>query len=213
MAADTVRWYAIRARPGSQRMAKAIDDLPEARRGETVLERECRDKGVPVFVPSAWTVLKHHRTNKVIEKRFPIFPGYAFVRVSEEEFGLVRQLDSFAYFLRSGRDADPSYFRDAEIFDLFLGDLQERDDYERTKKFREEEARTARRHALNRQLGLIFPKGRRKKIPVRLMAEAAINNMPPKTKERVLLILSELKSLDSEVDSCKSTTMPLESAA
>lgn len=211
--AAIVRWYAIRARPGSQRVAKVIEGQPDERRGETILERECREKGVPLFMPSVWILAYHQRTNKLIEKRFPMFEGYAFVNISEEEFGIVRRLDSFACFLRSSRDSGPVYFRDAEILKIYMDDLEERDKHEHSKKNRQAEARAARRNSLNRQLGLIFPKGRRKRIPVRMMAEAAINSLPPKTKERVLLVLNELKSLDNEDDSCKSITLPLDSAA
>ncbi|MEY9198627.1 hypothetical protein ABIA16_003743 [Sinorhizobium fredii] len=63
------RWYAIRVAPGHQRMAAADGRLPESRRMESIIERNCRKDGVDIFMPSFHAELKHHRTNKIIQKR------------------------------------------------------------------------------------------------------------------------------------------------
>lgn len=75
-------WYAVRIVPGAQKMASAIPNAPEHRVGETLLERECRNNGITIFMPSFWTVVRHQRTNKLIEKRFPLLVGYGHTAMS-----------------------------------------------------------------------------------------------------------------------------------
>lgn len=46
------RWYAIRVAPGYQRMAAVDERLPESRRMESIIERNCRKDGFDIFMPS-----------------------------------------------------------------------------------------------------------------------------------------------------------------
>jgi hypothetical protein len=73
--------------------------------------------------------------------------------------------------------------------------------------------REHRRREINRKIGLILPKGRRKKIPLRMMASAAINGLPPKTREYCRALLNELDSLEKREEACKEHRLTIESAA
>lgn len=211
-ASDT--WYAIRIVPGGQRMAKAGVNAPDYRIGETLLERECRNYGITVFMPSFWTVVRHQRSNKLVEKRFPLMVGYAFVKIEDEEFGAVRDLNTVSYFLRGGGRHGLASFSNDAMLELYLADLEARDQHAAMRRNGEAEVRKERRAILGRQLGSIFPKGRRKKVSIRMMAAAAMNSLTPKAKERCASILEELEKLDkADVESCKNPANPLTSAA
>lgn len=213
-AQSTETWYAVRIVPGSQRMAKALRDAPADRVGETLLERECREHGIAVFMPSFWTVVRHQRTNKLIEKRFPLLVGYAFVKIEDRSFGVVREMRTVSYFLRGGGRHGLASFTDATMVELYLADLEAKEQHATMKKSGEADVRQVRRSILGHQLGLIFPKGRRKKMPIRIMAAAAMNGLTPKSKARCAEILKELEDLDrQEAESCKPKANHLSSAA
>jgi hypothetical protein len=207
-------WYAIRVAAGGQRMARAVANATEERVGETLLERECRERGFTVFMPSFWTVVRHQRTNKLIEKRFPLLVGYAFVRIMGRDLDRVRQLNHVAYFLYGGGHYGLASFSDADIAQLYVAELEKRDQHVTMKLNGEADVRKHKRKTLNHQLGLIFPKGRRKRMPLRIMASAAINSLSPKAKDRCLSILKELEALDiEEAAACKGGVGTLDSAA
>ncbi|MFK3850157.1 transcription termination/antitermination NusG family protein [Agrobacterium pusense] len=207
-------WYAVRIVPGAQKMARAIPNAPEHPIGETLLERECRNNGITIFMPSFWTVARHQRTNKLIEKRFPLLVGYAFVRIDDKGFGAVRELNTVSYFLRGGGHYGLASFPDETLVELYLAELEAKEQHSTTKRAGEAEVRKERRSILGRQLGSIFPKGRRKKVPIRMMAAAAMNSLTPEAKERCASILEELEKLDKdEAESRKSPANPLNSAA
>ncbi|OAE40653.1 transcription termination/antitermination protein NusG [Agrobacterium tumefaciens] len=207
-------WYAVRIVPGAQKMARAIPNAPEHRAGETLLERECRNNGITIFMPSFWTVVRHQRTNKLIEKRFPLLVGYAFVRIDDNGFGAVRNLNTVSYFLRGGGRHGLASFPDETLVELYLTEIEAKEQHSTMKRSGEAEVRRERRSILGRQLGSIFPKGRRKKVPIRMMAAAAMNELPPKAKQRCMSILEELESLDKlDAESCKSPANTLTSAA
>lgn len=205
-------WYIIRAVPGSQRMAKAIVGLPEHRKGESILERQCRDAGVEIYMPAFWETARHQRTNKLIERRYPIIVGYAFVSIAGEGFYKnVKDVDSIQGFIKSA--GVPVRFPEQDIGVLATAEFERRSAYEKERMDREELYRKYRRNVLNKSLGLIFPKGRRKKVPLRMIAEEAINSLSPASKWRVQNILNELKALDNEEMACNSGTDYLESVA
>ena len=207
-------WYAVRIVPGAQKMARAIPNAPEHRVGETLLERECRNNGITIFMPSFWTVVRHQRTNKLIEKRFPLLVGYAFVRIDDKGFGAVRDLNTVSYFLRGGGRYGLASFPDETLVELYLAELDAKEQHSSLKRTGEAEVRKERRVILGRQLGTIFPKGRRKKVSIRMMAAAAMNSLTPKAKQRCASILEELEKLDrADVESCKNPANPLTSAA
>ncbi|UTY50440.1 transcription termination/antitermination NusG family protein [Sinorhizobium fredii] len=206
-------WYAIRVAPGGQKMAKAVPGASEERVGEAQIERECREKGFAIFMPSFWTVVRHQRTNKLIEKRFPLLVGYAFVRVSGQDIDRVKQLNYVAYFLRGGGHYGLASFGDQDIAQLYIAELEKRQEHMTMKQNGEADVRKHRRNALHHQLGLIFPKGRRKRVPLRMLASAAMNSLPTKAKKRCMSILMELEALDKEEVACNTNGLALSSAA
>ncbi|MBB4215572.1 transcription antitermination factor NusG [Rhizobium sp. BK212] len=209
----SVAWYLIRVAPGGHRMAKAVNEAIEERIGETLVERECRERGVAVFTPSFWTVVRHQRTNRLIEKRFPLFPGYSFVQVPGMGFDPIKQFSYVSHFMRGGGHHGLASFTDREMVMLYAADMEKRDLHQTMKRNGEADVREHRRRDINRKIGLIFPKGRRKKMPLRMMASAAINGLPPKTREYCRALLKELDLLEKQEEGCTKNDITLESAA
>lgn len=217
------QWYAVRSVPGAQRMATILDPANdeteteklarERRRGESILERNLRGEGVDVYMPSFWDVTQHQRTNKMIERRFPLLVGYAFVNIEQRDFERVRNVEGVLSFVRPSFDRGPVVFRDTDIGSLMFADFQKQQQWEREREQRLVLSHAHRRNTLNKRLGLIFPKGRRKKVPIRMMAEAAIDELAPASRQHVLLILNELKAMDEEMEACRARSTHLYSAA
>ncbi len=217
------QWYAVRSVPGAQRMATILDPANdeteteklarERRRGESILERNLRGEGVDVYMPSFWDVTQHQRTNKLIERRFPLLVGYAFVNIEQRDFERVRNIEGVLSFVRPSFDRGPVVFRDTDIGSLMFADFQKQQQWEREREQRLTLSHAHRRNSLNKRLGLIFPKGRRKKVPIRMMAEAAIDELAPASRQHVLLIFNELRAMDEEMEACRARSTHLYSAA
>ncbi|CAD7023220.1 Transcription antitermination protein RfaH [Pseudorhizobium endolithicum] len=103
-------WYAIRIKPGYQRMASRWDAANEQHRLETIIERNLRNEGVECFMPSFRMETKHHRTKQWMEKRFPMLVGYAFVNLPHLNFEEVRAIDGVMCLLKPVRDRPPVRF-------------------------------------------------------------------------------------------------------
>ncbi|WP_245505206.1 transcription termination/antitermination NusG family protein [Neorhizobium sp. S3-V5DH] len=185
----------------------------ERRKGESVIERNLRNENIDVYMPSFWTITQHQRTNKMREKRFPLLVGYVFVNIHQRDFEKVRGVEGVMCFMRPSPDRGPIAFRDTDIGSLMFADFQKQQEWEREREERLIEAHSYRRNALNKRLGLVFPKGRRKNIPLRAMAEAAINDLAPASRQQVLAILAELQAMDKEMEACRESSMSLYSAA
>ncbi|WP_333721977.1 transcription termination/antitermination NusG family protein [Agrobacterium tumefaciens] len=162
------------------------------------MERNIRNEGFDVYMPAFWKDVKHQRTNKIKAKRFPLLVGYVFVNVRERDFERVRRTDGVMCFLRLSADLPPASFKDEDIGALMFADMEKKRDYETERNDRERLAQQHRRNALNRQLGLILPKGRRKKVSMRYAADQAMNELSPATRERVMLILKELEGIEGD---------------
>jgi hypothetical protein len=192
------RWYAVRTKPGSQRMARAIDGLPEHRAGESIIERNLRTKGMDVFMPSWWHTTRHHRTNKLIERRLPFLVGYAFVHLPNLDFEKVRKVDGVMCFLQTNRDSGPLRFKEQDLAVMMLAEWEE----EQKRRFRQAElqeiGRFNRRNKLHGELRRILPKGRAIRINMREQAEKVIHSMPDVVKTRVLGIIKELDALEAD---------------
>lgn len=65
-------WYAVRTAPGAQRPDKRDDRF-------TKLERELIDRGFDCYQPMEVWETPHHRSKKILVKKKPLIPGYAFV--------------------------------------------------------------------------------------------------------------------------------------
>lgn len=220
--ADT-NWYAVRAVPGAQRMARVIEPANdeteeqrasrERRKGESILERNFRNEGIDVYMPSFWTITQHQRTNRMSEKRFPLLVGYAFVNIHQRDYERVRGVEGVMCFMRPSPDRGPIVFRETDVGSLMFADFQAQQTWEREREARLAAAQGFRRNVLNKRLGLVFPKGRRKNVPLRIMAETAIDGLAPASRQQVLIILNELKAMDKEMEACRASSMALYSAA
>lgn len=115
MAAAINHWYAIRTKPGYQRMASKWDAANELYRLETMIERNLRKEGVECFMPAFCIETKHHRTKQWIEKRFPMLVGYTFVCLPRMNFEEVRAIDGVMCLLKPVRDMPPVRFSIADI--------------------------------------------------------------------------------------------------
>lgn len=198
-------WYAIRIVPGFQRMAAVDERLPEARRLESVVERNCREDGFDIFMPSFCEELRHHRTNKIIEKRFPFMVGYAFVNLPRLNFEELRRVEGVMCLLRGGTGNGPLQFPDATIEALYFAEHERKQAFLYAQHCRRENERLGRVKHLRGQLRQILPKGRAVRASMVDQAEKAIDSLSPQLKERVEKILSELNSLtaDMEVENLK----------
>ncbi len=192
------RWYAIRVAPGYQRMAAADDRLAESRRMESIIERNCRKDGFDIFMPSFYTELKHHRTNKLIQKRFPFLVGYAFVDLPRLNFEELRRVDGVVCFLR-GANYGPLEFPDEEIETLYFAEHERRQGFLYEQHCRKENERHEQIQHLRGQLRKILPKGRKARVSMVDQAERAIDSLSPQIKERVQKIISELNALTADV--------------
>lgn len=192
---DATRWYAVRAVPGSQVPAKAIEGLPSYRQDESVLERQLRNEGIDVYMPSHRIVVKHHRTNKIIDRRLPLLVGYAFVHLPNHEFEKVRRVDSVMCMLAPSRTSGPVRFPEAIISKIMLAEFEDRLGQRFGRETVIETERFMKAEGLRGQLKKILPKGRARTVNMREWADKVIDRMNPESKQRVLGIIKELDGL------------------
>jgi transcription antitermination factor NusG len=86
-------WYAIKARPGTQRRASPRIGEAADRKGEFIIERSLRDAGFDVFMPAFRRDIKHHRTKELQERRFAMLVGYCFVDLPSRDFYSLARVD------------------------------------------------------------------------------------------------------------------------
>lgn len=115
MAAANTHWYAIRTKPGYQRMASKWDAANEQYRLETMIERSLRKESVECFMPAFSIETKHHRTKQWMEKRFPMLVGYTFVHLPRMNFEEVRAIDGVMCLLKPVKDMPPVRFSIGDI--------------------------------------------------------------------------------------------------
>ena len=199
------RWYAIRVAPGYQRMAAVDERLPESRRMESIIERNCRKDCFDIFMPSFYTELRHHRTKQILQKRFPFLVGYAFVNLPRLNFEELRRVDGVVCFLRGGAGYGPLECPDGIIEDLYFAEHERRQSFLYEQHCRKENERHEQIQHLRGQLRKILPKGRKARVSMVDQAERAIDSLSPQVKERVQKIISELNSLtaDAEVENLR----------
>ncbi|MQX93171.1 transcription termination/antitermination NusG family protein [Sinorhizobium meliloti] len=197
------RWYAIRVAPGYQRMAAVDERLPESRRMESIIERNCRKDAFDIFMPSFYTELRHHRTKQILQKWFPFLVGYAFVNLARLNFEELRRVDRVVCFLR-GAKYGPLEFPDGTIEALYFAD-HERQAFLYEQHCRKENERHEQIQHLRGQLRKILPNGRKAGVSMVDHAESAIDFLSPQIKERVQTIMSGFNSLtaDAEVENLR----------
>lgn len=188
-------WYAIRTKPGYQRVAAEREG---SRKGETLIERNLRNGSIDVFMPSHWFETRHHRTNKIIERRLPLLVGYTFVYITDSLFEDVRKIDGVMSFLKFGNDYTPIRFPEKDIERLIFDDFERHQAFLFEQMQRKELARTQKVLQLRTSLRKMLPKGRGVRINMRAQAEKAIQSMNGPAKDRIMSILTELDRLESD---------------
>ncbi len=200
-------WYAVRAKPGTQRMARplllAANSTEkekaewERRRGESILERQLRQEGIDVFMPSYWIRTKHHRTNKLIERRQPFLVGYAFVHLPRLEFERVRGVEAVMCMLAPTRNAGPVWFPE-NMISQFMVDEFEADQAHKLQEWSDmERQRFNKQNHLRGQLKKVLPKGRHPKTSLREFADQAVDRLSDVVRARVLSITAQLDKLEA----------------
>lgn len=85
-----MNWYALRLQPGATRPSRHDERF-------TNVEWSMKREGMQCYVPMEYILKIHHRTKKLIDKKFPIIPGYAFMEAgSEQNWEKVRDCDFVA---------------------------------------------------------------------------------------------------------------------
>jgi hypothetical protein len=147
-------WYAIKARPGTQRKASPRVGEIEERKGEFIIERSLRDAGFEVFMPSTQIIYKHHRTKKTLEKRTPMLVGYAFVNRPRSFFDLSQVYGVGAILGIAGR---PMQIADDLIQSLRDEEEESIERVHRAKRMRERQEAVANGNVTKKQLRDMFP--------------------------------------------------------
>jgi len=200
-------WYAVRAKPGTQRMARplllAANSTEkekaewERRKGESILERQLRQEGIDVFMPSYWIRTKHHRTNKLIERRQPFLVGYAFVHLPRLEFERVRAVVAVMCMLAPTRNAGPVRFPEALISQFMMDEFEADQEHKLQEWSDMEHQRFKKQNHLRGQLKKVLPKGRHAKTSLREFADEAIDRLSEVVRARVLSITAQLDALEA----------------
>ncbi|MBY3260350.1 hypothetical protein HFO15_01545 [Rhizobium laguerreae] len=107
-------WFAVKTAPGFQRCPSMIDgDTRQpaerdvgGRTLDSVVERNLKNEGFEVFMPSYRLEVRHHRNKRWIEKRFPTFVGYLFVNIGPHDFRTVEEVAGVSKILRFTRSND-----------------------------------------------------------------------------------------------------------
>jgi transcription antitermination factor NusG len=92
-----MKWYVVRTTPGQQR--RAMTEYAEAK--------------IEAYCPMARRETRHFQSKKWVMRSFPLFTGYAFVRLVEGDFGSLYRLDNTASIL--GGSKGPISVADEEI--------------------------------------------------------------------------------------------------
>lgn len=115
-------WYTIRTMPGSQRAARVIEGVTV----ESIIERNLRNEGFKVFMPTVHYEARHHRTKKWVEHRTPLLVGYAFVDLNGGHFEDVRRVEGVMCFLRRSINSGPYQMPNHEIGKLIAVEVENR---------------------------------------------------------------------------------------
>jgi hypothetical protein len=200
-------WYAVRAKPGTQRMARPLLLAANAteqekaewerRKGESILERQLRQEGIDVYMPSFWIRTKHHRTNKLIERRHPFLVGYAFVHLPDFEFERVRGVDAVMCMLAPTRNAGPVRFPEAMISQFMMDEFEAAQAHKLQEWSDMERQRFNKQNKLRGQLKKVLPKGRHPKTSLREFADHALDRLSEVIRARVLSITTQLDALEA----------------
>lgn len=193
-------WYAIRARPGSTRQASDSTRYTPDRLYETLLERNLRNGGFEVFMPSGKIEIKHHRTKKWIDKRFPLLPGYAFVNLPDHEFAKVESVEGVGRVLRVAWR--PYRFTDETIAALRLADWEAAQNHDMNKARRIREEEISAKHLSRNQVKEMYPRGHKFTLSKSASFGAGFTArvLGPATQGRVKALIETLNGIVSTMD-------------
>lgn len=151
-------WYAVKAKPNTQRQAAPRVGETISRKGEFIIERHLRDAGFDVFMPSTVREVRHHRTEQYMVKRFPLMVGYAFVR-DPRDFYSLSDCDGVSAIL--GVAGCPLRIPTASIEAIKAAEEVERDLMERRRSLRIQKEKQAQRKLTRKEARDLFPKNHR----------------------------------------------------
>lgn len=193
-------WYAIRARPGSTRQASSSVRYSAERQDECLLERNLRNSGFEVFMPSGRIQIRHHRTKKWIDKRFPLLPGYAFVNLPDQEFAKVESVEGVGRVLRVAWK--PYRFDEGVIAQLRLADWEAAQNHEMNKARRIREEEIAAKHLSRTQIKDMYPRGHKITLSKSATFGAGFSArvLGPATQGRVKAMIETLNGIVSTME-------------
>ena len=151
-------WFAIKAKPNTQRQASPRVGQPADRKGEFIIERNLRDAGFDVFFPSTVREIRHNRTDEFLVKRFPLMVGYAFVR-NPRDFYSLSDCEGVSSIL--GIAGCPLRIPTVSIDAIREAEEVERDLMEKRRALRIQKEKQAQRKLTRREARDLFPKNRR----------------------------------------------------
>lgn len=191
------KWYAVRTKPGAQSMARQLPDPLPHRRGESLIERNLREAGIDVYMPAFWREQRAHRSRKIRERRFPLLVGYVFIRRDPSRgFAAVRDVDGVLDVVTNGRA--PADLSEEDIQFLMMEMFHRHQDYRLHRQHKIETARFKRRQNLHGELGRLLPRGRSRTVSLRSHADACIQMLPDRVRDRVLGIMSALDAVEDD---------------
>lgn len=156
--ASNERWYAVKTRPGTQRQAKPRVGEAADRKGEFIIERNLRDAGFDIFMPSTYREIRHHKTEEFIVKRFPLMVGYSFVN-DPHSFWALSECDGVSAIL--GIAGMPMRISTADVKSIREAEDREVEQMERRRLARIQKEKQLDRKLTRREARELFPKNRR----------------------------------------------------
>jgi transcription antitermination factor NusG len=141
--------------PGAQRNAKAHDGAEM----ESIVERNLRNDGFKVFMPTVHYEARHHRTKKWVERRVPLLVGYAFVDLCGRHFEDVRNVEGVMCFLRRSMTSGPYQMPNAEIGALMAVEHENRAIILKQRAEREARERRSANQTTRKEREAIMPPG------------------------------------------------------
>lgn len=151
-------WYAVKAKPNTQRQAAPRVGESMSRKGEFIIERHLRDAGFDVFMPSTVREVRHHRTEQYMVKRFPLMVGYAFV-CNPCDFYSLSECEGVSAIL--GVAGNPLRIPAISIEAIKEAEQEEFELMERRRSLRIQKEKQAQRKLTRREARDLFPKNRR----------------------------------------------------
>lgn len=146
------KWFALRLKPGAGRPYRNDERL-------TNIEWSLKREGIDYYMPMELTMKIHHRTKKTIDKRFPLIPGYAFIKAvhDEQNWKKVAECDFVASIIGIGGNPLPLPSAQVELIQMAETSLRELYEYHKALRAYEEAQRL--RKVTRRVASEQFPAG------------------------------------------------------